>query len=81
MSTAESVGVYSPVGVERAMEMSACGRIVSVGFAVESAWGVMDERSRGHWIMALERVLRRIGRYVSLVYCAEGGTSGPEGAG
>lgn len=52
-STERRVGVYSPVGVDSAMEISACGRTVSVGLVFGSAaWvaerGVMEERRRGH---------------------------------
>lgn len=51
------------------MLMSAEGRMVRVGFAVGSLVpGVMELRRSGHSIMALERVLRRIGRYVRRVY-------------
>jgi len=60
--------VYNPVGVDNAIDISACGRIVKVGFAVESAGvGVIDARRSGHSFIALERVLSRMGRYVSLV--------------
>lgn len=73
------------MGVERAMLMSALGRIVKVGLEVdveeesEGEEGVMEERKRGHSSMALERVLRRMGRYVSLVYFPESGTGGGGG--
>jgi len=59
------------------MEMSAWGRSVSVGFTFafpfvsaeeEGERGVIEERRRGHSVMARERVLRRIGRYVMRVY-------------
>ena len=43
--------------------------------------GVIDERRRGHWIIAFESVLRRIGRYVKRAYWHEAGTQGGEGAG
>lgn len=74
------VGVYSPVGVESAMLMSACGRRVSVGLSPDSVEeGVMEERNRGHSAMALERVLSRIGRYVSRVNWPDGSTGGGVG--
>jgi hypothetical protein len=70
------------------MDMSACGRTVRVGFAFDCELsvevevdGVMEERKRGHWCIAFERVLRRIGRYVKRVYWDEGGTLSGEGAG
>ena len=45
------------------MLMSAEGRIMRVGFAFGSLFPkVMELRRSGHSIMALERVLRRIGR-------------------
>lgn len=70
VSTLCNVGVYKPVGVERAILISACGRTVRVGFAPGSDMpGVMEERKSGHSSMDLERVLRRIGRYVRRVYC------------
>lgn len=77
-SAPTSVGVYSPVGVESASAMSALGRTVSVGLGFppppppsppEVEEGVMLDRRRGHSIIALESVLSRMGRYVSLVYC------------
>ena len=54
------------VSVERAMLISAWGRILSVGFdeAVDSVVGVIEALKRGHSSIALESVLRRIGRYV-----------------
>jgi hypothetical protein len=76
------------VGVERAMEMSACGRIVRVGLAFD--WelsaaadgdGVMEERKRGHWCIAFESVLRRIGKYVRRVYWDDDGVGSGVGAG
>lgn len=62
------MGVYSPVGVDKAMLMSAEGRIVSDGFG-ESGKCVMELRKIGHSSIAFERVLRRMGKYVSFVYC------------
>lgn len=45
------------------MEMSECGRIVRVGFVLALMdWGVMEERKRGHSVIALESVLSRNGR-------------------
>ena len=68
--------------MERAILMSAEGRIVRVGFAFGSWFPkVMELRSSGHSIMALERVLRRIGRYVSRVNCCDSVTRGGQGAG
>ena len=70
--------------VERAMDTSAFGRMVSVSF--QSLWDLkrnsefMDERIRGHWSIALDRVLSRNGRYVRWVYWEEGETDG-KGAG
>lgn len=49
----------------RAMEMSAPGRMVRVGFfgsGVEVGVGVMEERKRGQSCIALLRHLMRIGR-------------------
>ena len=67
LSTARTVGVYSPVGVDSATQMSEFGRTVSVGFwPSEVLPGVMEERKSGQACMALERVLRRTGRYVIL---------------
>lgn len=63
MSTARTVGVYSPVDVDNAMLMSACGRRVSVGLLPsELLPGVIEERKRGQECIAFERVLRRMGR-------------------
>ena len=63
MSTARIVGVYSPVGVDNAIQISECGRTVNVGLLpFEALSGVMDERKSGQECIALERVLRRIGR-------------------
>ena len=58
------VGVYSPLGVDSAMLISALGRMVSVGLDVSEVevWGVIELRKIGHSSMAFERVLRRIGR-------------------
>lgn len=50
------------MGVESAILMSELGRMVSVGLAEGSEEGVMEERKRGHSSIALERVLRRMGR-------------------
>lgn len=62
------------------MLMSAWGRRVRVGLSVEEEGvgvGVMEERKRGHSDMAFESVLRRMGRYVSLVnWAEEGGSDG-----
>lgn len=74
--------MYRPVGVDRAMLMSACGRSVRVGFddsAGDEDWGVMEERKSGHSTMAFESVLRRMGRYVNLVYCSDERVSGEGG--
>lgn len=68
-STPCSVGVYRPVGVERAMEMSAWGRTVNVGFASGAVFGVIVERKIGHSSIARDSVFRRMGRKVSLVNC------------
>lgn len=68
------VGVYRPVGVESATLMSAAGRMVSEGLG-ESGEVIMELRKMGHSIMALERVFRRMGRYVSRVYCWDSGIS------
>jgi hypothetical protein len=65
VSTARTVGVYSPVGVESAMHISECGRMVSVGllpFGFETLPGVIEERKSGQECIAFERVLRRMGR-------------------
>ena len=67
------VGVYSLLGVDNAMLISALGRMVSVGLydsgvGDEEDWGVIELRNMGHSSMAFDRVLRRIGRYVSRVY-------------
>ena len=59
--------------------MSAVDRIVKEGLG-ESGERVMELRKIGHSCMALDRVLRRIGRYVSRVYCCVSGMSN-EGAG
>ena len=53
--------------VDKAIEMSAPGRIVSVGFGGGDeegvdVWGVMEERNSGHSTIALESVLSRTGR-------------------
>jgi hypothetical protein len=67
VSTARIVGVYKPVGVDSAILISECGRTVNVGrFPLETLSGVMDERKSGQEYIALERVLRRMGRYVNL---------------
>ena len=55
------------MGVDKAIEMSAPGRIVSVGFGGGDegdggGWGVIEERNSGHSAIALESVLSRIGR-------------------
>lgn len=46
------------------MLISACGRIVSVGFALdaESELRVMEERNNGHSVIARESVLSMKGR-------------------
>ena len=75
-----SVGVYSPVGVDNAMLMSAFGRTVSVGFD-SSDTGVMEERNMGHSSIAFESVFRNMGRYVRRVYCWDSGAGAGEGAG
>lgn len=56
--------MYRPVGVESAMLMSACGRSVSVGLLSDSGVqeGVIEERKSGHSSIALESVLRSMGR-------------------
>lgn len=82
VSTCWRVGVYRPVGVERAIDISACGRIVSVGLggweasARGEGAGVIEDRRIGHCSIALESVLRRIGRYVKRVYWDDNGTGG-----
>jgi hypothetical protein len=53
------------VGVDKAIEISAPGRIVNVGFGGEGTVdvpGVIEERNKGHSVIALESVLRRTGR-------------------
>lgn len=55
------------MGVDRAIEISASGRIVSVGFGGGEEGdggvsGVIEERNNGHCAIALESVLSRIGR-------------------
>ena len=55
------------MGVDKAIEISAAGRIVKVGFGGGdgedgAAWGVIEERNKGHSAIALESVLRRTGR-------------------
>lgn len=70
--------------MDNATLMSAWGRIVSVGLAVDeapAATGVIEERRRGHSNIAFERVFRRTGRYVSRVYCCDSGTWEGVGAG
>ena len=64
VSTAQTVGVYSPVGVESAMHISECGRRVIVGLLplFETPPGVIEERKSGQECIAFERVLRRMGR-------------------
>lgn len=68
--------MYKPLGVERAILISAWGRRVIVGFSPElgDQVGVIDERKRGHSSIAFESVFRRIGRYVRCEYCPEGST-------
>lgn len=58
------VGVYSPLGVDSAMLISALGRMVSVGLDDSEGEdrGVIELRKIGHSSIAFERVLRRIGR-------------------
>ena len=70
------------------MEISACGRIVRVGLAFdwelsaeEGGDGVMEERKRGHWYIAFDSILRRIGKYVSRVYWDGDGMGSDVGAG
>ena len=59
--------MYSPVGVDSAMHISECGRRVRVGLLpLETLPGVIEERKSGQECIAFERVLRRMGRYVSL---------------
>lgn len=81
MSIRCSVGMYKPVGVDNAMLMSVCGRSVSVGFsdADGADADVIEERKRGHSSIAFERVLRKRGRYVSLLNCAEDSRGGGDG--
>jgi len=74
------VGVYSPVGVDKAMLISACGRTVRVGLPESDEVGVIDDRRRGHSIIAFESVLRRIGRKVIRVNRADDGVEGRVGA-
>jgi hypothetical protein len=75
-------GVYKPVGVLRAMAMSACGRMVRDGLPPPFVLpGVMEERSTGHAIMALASVFSNMGRYVRRVNWALSGTGGGDGAG
>ena len=64
VSTARTVGVYSPVGVESAMHISECARRVIVGLLplFETLPGVIEERKSGQECIAFERVLRRMGR-------------------
>lgn len=65
------VGVYRPVGVLRAMLMSACGRTVMVGFGLEVVGllvvgllvdGVMEERKSGQSCIARASIFKRKGR-------------------
>lgn len=56
------VGVYSPVGVDSAILISACGRIVNVGLEVGDELGVMEARKSGHSSMDLDSVLSKMGR-------------------
>lgn len=44
------------------MLISACGRIVRVGFEWDTVAGVVEERRSGHSIIDFDRVLRRMGR-------------------
>ena len=75
-SAPTNVGVYSPVGVDSAKFISAPCRTLNVGLPLApSAGEEMELRRRGHSIMALERVLRRMGRYVSFVYWPGSSTS------
>ena len=69
--------------MDSARVTSAVGRMVSVGFLTSfaSVVGVMDERKRGHSIMAFASVLRRKGRYVSLANVALSVMDGGAGAG
>jgi len=73
-STRWIVGEKRPEGVEIPILMSACGRMVTVGFGLEE---VMLDLRRGHSIIAFERAFRRRGRRVSLVYCVKGSDLGP----
>jgi hypothetical protein len=74
VSTALSVGVYRPVGVDKAIAMSAWGRMLSFGLSFEERSGEkgIEALKRGHSSMARERALRRRGRKVSRVKCVEG---------
>jgi len=77
------VRVYSPLGMDNAMLISALGRMVSVGLegADEEVWGVIELRKMGLSSIAFDRVLRRIGRYVSRVYCWDSNMLACVGAG
>lgn len=59
--------MYNPVGVDKAILISAFGRTVRVGLSEVEVEGVMEDRKSGHSSMAFDNVFRRIGRYVSLV--------------
>lgn len=68
-----SVGVYNPLGVDSAIDMSAYGRTVSVGLPEPGSetddfetW-VIEERNSGHSIIAFDSVLSKYGRYVNFV--------------
>ena len=56
--------MYSPLGIDNAILISALGRMVSVGLegSDEEVWGVIELRKMGHSSIAFDRVLRRIGR-------------------
>jgi len=81
-STAVIVGVYNPVGVLNAREMSACGRRVRVGFSGELVevedvgvvavlGGLKDVLKSGHSIIARESALMSRGRMVKRLYCRD----------
>ena len=76
------VGVYNPVGVERARAISVLGRMVSVGLPdPDVEFGVIEDLKSGHSVMAFDSVFSRIGRYVNRVYRPPSGTSGGDGGG
>jgi len=82
LSTPWIVGVYRPVGVDNATEISAFGRKLRVGLLLCSVPVVIVVRKMGHSIIAHDSVFMRSGRKVSRVYCRDAsGRSGTGGSG